>query len=150
MTRKITTRGIVLHDGKLLCARLKPYNDPERTEAHDFWCLPGGKLEPGESLAAGVEREMIEETGVKPVIGNLLYVQQFTDGEHEFLEFFFHVTNDQDYLAIDLSTTTHGETEIEEIGFVDPKNTVILPDFLRTDDIAAHAAANQPPKLFYY
>ena len=52
-------------------------------------------LEMGESLLDGLRREMIEETGVKPEIGKLLFVQQFADtnssskhGDCEQLEFF--------------------------------------------------------------
>lgn len=93
MMRRITVRGIVLYEGKLLCAKLKPYKDSLQKHGNDYWCIPGGGLDEGETLMAGVEREMIEETGIKPVVGNLLYVQQFVQGEREFIEFFFHVTN---------------------------------------------------------
>jgi len=148
MIRKITVRGIALHEGKLLCARLKPYRDTNRIEANDFWCLPGGGLDQGETLIAGVEREMIEETGIKPVIGNLLYIQQFTDGNKEFVEFFFHITNNEDYLHIDLSKTTHGEEEIEEIDFVDPAEAHILPAFLTTEELEEFAASNQSTRVF--
>jgi ADP-ribose pyrophosphatase YjhB (NUDIX family) len=148
MNLKITSRGIVLHEGKLLCVRLKPYRDPSRSTANDFWCVPGGGLEGDESIIACTEREMIEETGVKPVIGNLLYVQQFTDGETKFVEFFFHITNSQDYLHIDLSKTTHGEEEIEEIGFVEPRSAYILPAFLCSEDVAAQIQGGLPTKVF--
>ena len=29
------------------------------------WCLPGGMIEPGESIAEGCEREVFEETGLR-------------------------------------------------------------------------------------
>lgn len=135
MIRKISVRGVALHEGKLLCVRLKPYKDSLQTHGNDYWCLPGGSLDEGETLVAGVEREMIEETGIKPIVGNLLYVQQFAQGEREFIEFFFHITNNQDYLNIDLSKTTHGEEEIEEIAFVDPATTYVLPKFLSTEKL---------------
>lgn len=149
MIRKITVRGIVLHEGKLLCAKLKPYKDSLQKHSNDYWCIPGGGLEEGETLVEGVEREMIEETGIKPTVGNLLYVQQFIQGEREFIEFFFHITNCQDYLNIDLSKTTHGEEEIEEIGFIDPATNYVLPKFLSSEDISTFAASNAPTRLFY-
>jgi ADP-ribose pyrophosphatase YjhB (NUDIX family) len=99
------------------------------------WCLPGGGLDEGEALIPGLEREMAEETGVKPDVGNLLYVQQFIYNDKDYLEFFFHVTNSQDYLHIDLSKTTHGAEEIAEIGFVDPAATKILPEFLMSEPL---------------
>ena len=47
-------RGIVIRDGKLLLSR---------ETVTDWWILPGGGLEPGETLAACCEREIEEETG---------------------------------------------------------------------------------------
>lgn len=91
---------------------------------------------------------MVEETGIKPVVGNLLYVQQFTHGEKDYLEFFFHITNSEDYLHIDLSKTTHAMEEIEEIGFVDPAASHILPAFLKTEAITEHATSSAPVKIF--
>lgn len=108
---------------------------------NSYWCLPGGGLEEGEALIAGVEREMIEETGVKPTVGSLLYVQQFLHGDKDYIEFFFHITNGEDYLSIDLSKTTHGMEEIEEIGFVNPTENHILPEFLTTDNLTGHIAS---------
>ncbi|HEY5667902.1 MAG TPA: NUDIX hydrolase [Candidatus Saccharimonadales bacterium] len=144
MTRRVTVRGIVLHNGKLLCARLKPYKDHLKHD-NSYWCLPGGGLEEGEALIAGIEREMLEETGIKPVVGNLLYVQQFTHrSDKDYLEFFFHITNGGDYVHIDLANTTHGMEEIEEIGFIDPATTHIMPEFLKTEPLSEHATSNDP------
>jgi ADP-ribose pyrophosphatase YjhB (NUDIX family) len=134
MIRRVTVRGIVLHEGKLLCVRLKPYKNHLRRD-NSYWCLPGGGLDDGESLIAGIQREMVEETGVEPVVGKLLYVQQFAYEDKDFLEFFFHIENSTDYLNIDLTKTTHGLKEIEEIGFVDPASTHILPEFLKTETL---------------
>jgi len=149
MIRKITVRGIVLHEDKLLCAKLKPYKDSLQKHGNDYWCIPGGGLDEGETLVAGVEREMVEETGVEPVVGNLLYVQQFVQGNQEYIEFFFHIINSEDYLHIDLSKTTHGEEEIEEIGFIDPTTMYVLPKFLSTEDLEDFAASNVPTRIFY-
>lgn len=149
MVRRISVRGIVMHEGKLLCVRLRPYKGSLRLQGDsDYWCLPGGGLDEGEALIAGVEREMVEETGVKPVVGNLLYVQQFTHGDRDYIEFFFQVTNDEDYLNIDLSETTHGETEIAEIGFIDPAEKHVLPEFLKTEKLSEVAASDGPARIF--
>ncbi len=86
MTRKISVRGVVLHDGKLLCVRLKPYKDSLREHGNDYWCLPGGNLDEGEALLTGVKREMVEETGMTPTIGDLLYVQQFMLGDKDYID----------------------------------------------------------------
>jgi len=140
MERRIAVRGIVLHEGKLLAAQLKRYKGTVFAGISDNWCIPGGGLEAGESIMDGIRREMLEETGIEPAIGGLLYVQQFAYKGTEHLEFFFHITNGADYLSINLSKTTHGEREIAEIGFRDPAAIPILPEFLRTDDLAAVVA----------
>lgn len=134
-----------MHEGKLLCVRHKGY---ENSISAGSWCLPGGGLDPSEALVPAVEREMIEETGVKPQVGNLLYIQQFAANDKEFLEFFFHVTNAQDYLNIDLSSTSHGGTEIDEISFIEPGTSEVLPKFLSTEPLEEVIVAAGPPKIF--
>lgn len=101
----------------------------------------------GEALIDGVKREMLEETGVEAQVGNLLYVQQFTHGEKDYLEFFFHITNSQDYLNIDLANSTHGGTEIEEIDFIDPSSMHVLPAFLKTENIAELIETKAPTRV---
>lgn len=145
MVRRISVRGIVLHEGKLLCVRLKAYKEHLKRD-NSYWCLPGGGLDESEALIDGVKREMLEETGVEAQVGDLLYVQQFTHGEKDYLEFFFHITNTRDYLNIDLSKSTHGEAEIEEIEFVDPKTVRVLPEFLATENIVDQASG-KPTKV---
>lgn len=153
MNRRVSIRAIAVHDGKLLCVRLKPYNPfIKQSIARNgaFWCVPGGGLDLGEALVPGLERELFEELGVTPKVGGLLYIQQNLFGGSEHLEFFFHVTNAEDYLHVDLSKTSHGSIEIEEIAFVDPAATNVLPKFLTTENIPAKIAANDPPKIFNF
>lgn len=138
-----------MQDGKLLAVKLKPYTG-SITKSAGYWCLPGGGLEDGESLIDGVTREMIEETGVSPDVGNLLYIQQFSYQDVDYLEFFFHIRNGQDYGTIDLSKTSHGDTEIAEIAFIDPANSDIKPLFLATEDLIAKAISNSPATIFSY
>ena len=50
-------RVAIERDGLLLCVlHAKP-------EAEPFWCLPGGNVDPGESLSTAAQRELAEETG---------------------------------------------------------------------------------------
>lgn len=144
--RHISVRGIIIHQGKLLLVRLNNYKGALKHET-PYWCLPGGGLEGGETLVDGMIREMMEETGITPVVGNLLYIQQFVAGSKEYLEFFFHIANSNDYLDVDLSKSTHGQKEIAEIGFVDPALVTVLPEFLATEDITAAVEAGEPTKI---
>jgi len=138
--RRIAVRGIILKDGKLLGVKLKKYAGKAADDDGNYWCTPGGGVDEGEPLLPALERELLEELGVAPVVGPLLYVQQFIYKELEHLEFFFHVTNADDYLAIDLSKTTHGAIEIAEVDFIDPKAVTLLPVFLTQRDLPADAA----------
>lgn len=132
----ISSRAVIYKDGKIFAQKLKDGPDkPKR----NWWCLPGGRVETGEMVNQAVVREMIEETGVEPVVGRLMAVQQFNNGESgDYLEFFFEVTNADDYLGIDLSKTTHGLAEVDECGFIDPKTEIIYPRFLSEVDLSRH------------
>ena len=139
MRRRVNVRGIIINDqGEIFCQRLTARN----SDGRNFWCTPGGGLEMGESLLDGLHRETVEETGVKPEIGKLLFIEQFAEsgeqsahGPNEQLEFFFLITNWQDYQHINLEQTSHGVEEVAECGFVDPKTTRILPSYLTEVDL---------------
>jgi 8-oxo-dGTP diphosphatase len=53
-------------DGRLLLVRRR--NDP----GSGLWSVPGGRVEPGESDAQAIVREMAEETGLVVVPGELV------------------------------------------------------------------------------
>lgn len=141
MQRRITARGIIYKDGKLLCQQLVPDHNGK---VRDYWCTPGGGLDSGESILDAVHREMIEETGVIPKVGRLLFVQQYFDGEQEEIEFFFHIENADDYESVDLAATSHGQAEIKTVGFIEPDKHNILPKFLTEVAIERHISGNEP------
>lgn len=82
-----------------------------------FFCLPGGTMEPGESFRACAEREIIEETGVKPIFGEEKFCYEFVNsrGGLQF-EMWFEVTNFRDFENLDKSCATHG-FECSDEGF---------------------------------
>jgi ADP-ribose pyrophosphatase YjhB (NUDIX family) len=147
MNRRIAVRGVALHEGKLLCVKLKAYGGKE---AREFWCTPGGGVDTGESLLNALHREMIEETGVSPQIGKLLYIQQFPFEGEEQLEFFFEIINAPDYLTPKLQLASHAAQEISRLEFIDPKTHHILPEFFANEDIEVHIAQSGAPKIFSY
>ncbi|MBP7807050.1 NUDIX domain-containing protein [Candidatus Saccharibacteria bacterium] len=131
MTRRIAVRGIFIKDGQLLCAKLK---DHKTGQPLDFWCTIGGGLDDNEALIPGLEREIMEETGIKPVVGNLLFIQQFAQGDNEHLEFFFNILNPDDYAQVDLTKSSHGTAEIARLEYIDPAAENVLPKFLTEQD----------------
>jgi len=72
---EIIARAIIPHPSGylLVCQALKPDGSP------NYAYLPGGHVEFGETAAAAVSRELMEETGRRVRVGGLLMV-----GEHRF------------------------------------------------------------------
>jgi hypothetical protein len=60
------------------------------------------------------------------------------------MEFFFHIENPDDYVSIDLASTSHGLIETESIEFVDPHADKVLPAFLQTVDIEKYISGTEP------
>lgn len=103
----ITARGIIIHDEKMLVVSIVNNN---------FYCLAGGKLEPQkEDILECLDRELIEELGVKPEIGRLLYISTFFDKDNiKNMDFIFEIKNSKDYLDLGSVHRTHS-FELNEI-----------------------------------
>ena len=142
--RRVNVRGIIFKDNKILVTKFKQDDGGESKH----WGTFGGGLDIGESLHIGLHREMIEETGIQPVVGKLLFIQQFADEEQEYLEFFFHIENVDDYEIIDLDQTSHGLLELTRYEYVDPLQNFVLPSFLQTIDIKAAIESDQPVYIY--
>lgn len=133
--RRVGVRAVIWNEDGLFLAL---NNREEGDGQNDFWSIPGGGLDMGESLQDGLRREIVEELGVEPEIGDLLFIQQFVsprDDCQEELEFFFHVKNSKDFEEIDLSKTKLGQKEIHDFGFFDPQSRRVLPLLLQQVDI---------------
>lgn len=141
--RRVNVRGIIWKDGKLLVAT---FIQNDGTEGK-YWGTFGGGLDDNESLEEGLKREMIEETGIAPKIGKLLFIQQFKSerrDHQEELEFFFHIENPEDYEDFAFENTTHGAVEMSRHEFVDPSTRQVLPAFLQTIDIESYIKEDKP------
>lgn len=60
--------GAVVHDGAGQLLLVRRANEPGRGR----WSLPGGRVEPGESDASALVRELREETGLEVRAGSLV------------------------------------------------------------------------------
>ena len=78
MRLKVRATAVLVEDGSILLAEQNVSASVQRA-----WSLPGGTLEPGETLEACLIREMREETGLHIAIERLLYVcDRIADGQH--------------------------------------------------------------------
>ncbi|GAB4270550.1 MAG: NUDIX hydrolase [Methylomicrobium sp.] len=90
-TPAIGVGGIVFNhrDEVLLIRRNQP-------PANGYWSIPGGKLEPGESLAEACCREFEEETGLRVRIVSLvaLVERRIEDFHYVIADFWVELTDD--------------------------------------------------------
>ena len=78
------TAGVIARDGcVLVCQRLPGGHHPGK------WEFPGGKLEPGEDLAACMRRELEEELGIDATVGPVLWTTRYQYPERDPIELTF-------------------------------------------------------------
>lgn len=76
------------------------------------WTLPGGRLRGGESIIAAVEREVLEETGVRVAAGSLIEVVEIVaEGYH-------YVVHDHLCMAVDASEEPKAGDDAAEARYV--------------------------------
>src|SRR3989344_6505073 len=116
----IKIRAVILYEGKLLVVR-----HPHDTS---FAALPGGHLEWGEDIKACLFREIIEELGLEPEIGRLLYINNFAqDDGTQYVEMFSEELNGGDYVETKNLTGSHSH-EIAEIVWIKTADDIrVLP-----------------------
>jgi 8-oxo-dGTP diphosphatase len=77
--------GVVYVNGRVLIGQRTA------TDRHPLqWEFPGGKVEPGETLAVALERELREELGVDATVGDVLERARFRYGDGTAVELCFH------------------------------------------------------------
>jgi 8-oxo-dGTP diphosphatase len=74
---EVAVGGVAVHQGALLLVQRAA--DPQAGR----WTIPGGRVEAGETLASAVEREMLEETGLRVRSGAFLgWAERMGPGYH--------------------------------------------------------------------
>lgn len=75
MNKSTRFQGAIVREHQLLLLK-----QAQLSTGRSYWVLPGGRAEPGETEAQCVQREMLEETGLRVEVGDLLLDEQITWG----------------------------------------------------------------------
>lgn len=102
---RLCVGAVVTRTNELLMVRRA--KDPGRGR----WSVPGGRVEPGETVVEAVLRELEEETSVIGVCGPMLGWTEVIDDDHHFVVLDFSVT------AIDAGDPVAG-TDAAEVAWV--------------------------------
>jgi 8-oxo-dGTP pyrophosphatase MutT (NUDIX family) len=76
-TVRISAKAIIITNGRLLVIR-------NRDTEGDWYMLPGGGQEYGETLPAALNRECLEEIGASVTVGRLRFIRDYIAEHHEF------------------------------------------------------------------
>ncbi|MBU1107709.1 MAG: NUDIX domain-containing protein [Candidatus Riflebacteria bacterium] len=75
-----SAKALIIRDGKVLCTR-------NCDLLGDFYLLPGGGQDHGETLKDAVVRECREEIGAEVEVGYLYFVREYISANHELAEY---------------------------------------------------------------
>jgi mutator protein MutT len=97
MRPEVCVGAVAVEDGQLLLVRRG------RGVAAGEWSVPGGRVEPGETVGEAVVRELAEETGLEGLCGRLLgWVERIGDDHHfVILDFVVEILDPVDPVAGD-------------------------------------------------
>lgn len=130
----------------LLVRHEKPDRDP-------YWVLPGGRLEPGETIPECAERELLEETGLEGRFVNVLYVSEFlAEGRHTVdVTARVEVSSGEARLGNDPEVQEGSESTLRELRWVEMgelEEITLLPPWIK-ERILVDAARGWPADEVY-
>lgn len=143
----IRVGAVVEREGTLLLVRHeKPGREP-------YWVLPGGRLEPGETIPGCVERELLEETGLEGRFVNVLYVSEFLQEERHTVDVTTRVefSSGEARLGRDPEVQEGSEPTLKEVRWVEMgelAEITLLPPWIK-ERILEDAARGWPANEVY-
>lgn len=127
----IRVGAVVERDGSILLVRhQKPDREP-------YWVLPGGRLEPGETIPECAERELSEETQLDAQFAGVLYVSEFMRDDRHTVDVAVRAVTDEDdepALGSDPEIEEGSEqtlTELRWVGLDELDSIELLPTWVQ-------------------
>ncbi len=127
----IRVGAIVERDGAILLVRhQKPELDP-------YWVLPGGRLEPGETIPECAVRELAEETNLTVRFAEILYVSEFLREDRHTVDVTVRATagaDEEARLGSDPEVEEDEEPTLKELRWVETSKlgeVELLPTWIR-------------------
>ena len=132
--------AVVVHDGRVVL--IKRRFEPLAGQ----WSLPGGTLELGETLTAGVAREIYEETGLEVDVGPVVEVfdRILLDPDKRVRYHFVLI----DYLCTPIGGTLRAGSDVADAVWADPAEIVTYRMTAKAVSVVERAlamASNAPP-----
>ena len=149
-TFRVSCKAIIVEDDRLLAIHL-------RDDATEFFYLPGGGQEFGETVEEALERECREEIGCGVVTRELLFVRDYFGWAHEFSHIEGHIHQVELMFLCDIRPgerpTTTQVPDAMQIGYVwlpldDLLDARFYPLGMREDLVQA-VRQNDPPPARY-
>lgn len=116
--RHVRAVGAIIRDGEGRLLLVQRGHAP----AKGLWTIPGGKVEPGETDAEALTREIAEETGLAITVGALAGSVQRPGVPGTVYEIF-----DYDATLVDASSQAHAADDAADLRWVFPAELATLP-----------------------
>lgn len=96
MEQRIAAKALIVQDGRLLVLRESSGGSYADGTNAGKWCVPGGRIDPGEGFVEGLRREAREETGLEIEPVRPVFVGEWRpvirDRQLQIIGIFFHCT----------------------------------------------------------
>lgn len=110
---RLRISGICIQNNQILLVKHHSIN-----ETGILWAPPGGGMQFGESAIATLEREFLEETGLRIKVGKFLFVNEYFEAPLHAVELFFEVSLITDKISKGIDPELGQDQIITDVQFV--------------------------------